>query len=67
VRIPWTVISINWSMGKTSYFKFLGPRDSCMVKSMFEELHPGEVVIATIRGYHEYTTHTFPLSYPKEK
>ena len=57
---PWTAISYNWSVGKTTKIVFNGANDPKLAKQEFESLYPGEDLVALVPGSHEYTS-TYPL------
>ena len=63
MSVPWTVISINWSVGKTSYTVFNGSNVPDIAKEEFEASYPGEVVLALVRGNHESSTATYTMKY----
>lgn len=66
LNVPWTVITVNWSLGKTSHFIFNGSQISDDARIEFENSHPGESILALVRGWHDQTTVTYPLTYPRE-
>ena len=58
---PWTAISYNWSVGKTSRIVFHGSFSPAMAKEEFESKYPKEDLVALVPGQHENTS-TYPLN-----
>jgi hypothetical protein len=49
-RCIWTIISYNWSIGKTGEFKVASNECANNTKVAFENTYPGENVMAIFKG-----------------
>ena len=61
-RCIWTIISYNWSTGKTGEFNIASNECADYSKIAFEHTHPGENVIAIFKGTSSMCL-TFPLKW----
>ena len=64
-RCVWTIISYNWSLGKTSDYTIASSACADTARAAFESTHPGENVIAVLKGTSPKCL-TYPLMW-KEK